>query len=114
MRRVTDDAELARGLLERVELREELLLGELLRRKAALALVVGVDEVLHGRSFSCCIVYMHDRSRAPAGGFRISCGADEIVQVAADEIPPPITQLAPQRQLGLLPQRQRLAQLRPS
>src|SRR5262245_30725250 len=47
VRGVTERAEALGGLLERVELLEELLLAELLLREAAFGLVVGVDEVFH-------------------------------------------------------------------
>src|SRR5262245_51727970 len=47
VRGVTERAKALGGLLERVELLEELLLAEFLLREAALGLVVGVDEVFH-------------------------------------------------------------------
>src|SRR6516225_8021157 len=47
MRGVTKNAKLLGGLLERGELIEELLLGELLLWETAFVLVVGVDEVFH-------------------------------------------------------------------
>ena len=45
VRGMTEHAELMRSLLERRELIEELLFGELLGWEAAFALVVGADEV---------------------------------------------------------------------
>src|SRR5262245_11861803 len=47
VRGVTERAKALGGLVERVELLEELLLAEFLLREAALGLVVGVDEVFH-------------------------------------------------------------------
>jgi hypothetical protein len=50
VRSVPENIELVRGLLECIELGEELPFRELLGREAALALVVGIDEILHRRS----------------------------------------------------------------
>src|SRR5262245_25864601 len=57
VRGVPEDVELVGGLFESIELREELLFGELLGREAALGPVVGVHEVLHRRPpfFAPCV-----------------------------------------------------------
>src|SRR5262245_63049766 len=50
MRGVAEGAELVGGLVQRIEIVEELLFGQLFFGEAPLGLVMGVDEVLHGRS----------------------------------------------------------------
>src|SRR5262245_35670262 len=57
-------ASLAGGLVQRIEIVEELLFGQLFLGEAPLGLVMGVDEVLHGRSPWLGgwqqVMYMHD------------------------------------------------------
>ena len=55
---MTEHTEFLRSFLEGRELLEELFFGKLLRREAALALVVGVDEVLHGDAPFACVTTM--------------------------------------------------------
>src|SRR5262245_34626741 len=50
MRGVAEGAELVGGLVQRIEIVEELLFGQFLFGEAPLGLVMGVDEVLHGCS----------------------------------------------------------------
>jgi hypothetical protein len=64
MRGVAEGAELIGGLVQRIEIVEELLFGQLFFGEAPLGLVMGVDEVLHDRSpwlgGGSKVMYMHD------------------------------------------------------
>jgi hypothetical protein len=52
MRGVAEGAELVGGLVQRIEIVEELLLGQLFFGEAPLGFVMGVNEVLHDRSLA--------------------------------------------------------------
>src|SRR5262245_65523131 len=128
---MTKNAKLRGRLFERGELVEELLLGELLLREAAFVLVVGVDEVLHvgapvGLSGAAeNVVYLHDLTYdfwpftlcfLPVSPrllkLKRSRGADEVIQILADDIPPPAAKLCPKCPLRLLPKRHCVPQAR--
>jgi hypothetical protein len=102
---VTDHVELFAGLLQRVELIEELLFSQFFLGEAALGLVMGVNEVLHVvLLYTLVVVHIHYTAEHLSIGFlyvmsasywgvivgRASCRPNEVIQGTMDGTPSPI------------------------